>query len=93
MSEITKALKVAESPYFSLFSMLCTVSLFFILPRYGSAAVMVGCASMLSVCVALLPGYFRGRSGSLTIAIYLVALLWAAAAVTTALTLLGEIQG
>jgi hypothetical protein len=36
------ARKVVTHPYFS---MLCVVSLLFILPRYGGTAVTVGCAS------------------------------------------------
>ena len=75
------------------FSMLCVLSLFFILPRYGSMAVMVGCASILSAYVAVLPERFRSRSGSMTAAACLVAGMWAAAAVITTLTLMGEIRG
>ena len=77
-------------PYFS---MLCVLSLFFILPRYGSVAVMVGCAIILSAYVAVLPEQFRSRSGSMVAATCLVAGMWMAAAVITALTLMGEIRG
>ena len=83
------AKKVVTHPYFS---MICVVSLFFILPRYGSMAVMVGCASILSAYVAVLPEHFRSRSGSMMAATCLVAVMWLAAAVITALTLMGEIR-
>jgi hypothetical protein len=84
------AKKVVTHPCFSL---ICVVSLFFILPRYGSIAVMVGCASILSAYVAGLPELFRGRSGSMMAATCLVAAMWLGAAVITALTLMGEIRG
>ena len=48
------------------------VFLFFILPRYGGMlgryvgiALTVGCASILSAYVAVLPEHFRSRSGSI----------------------------
>ena len=85
------AKKVVTHPYFS---MICVLSLFFIIwPRYGSWAVMVGCASMLSAYVAVFPESFRSRSGSMMAATCLVAAMWVAAAVITALTLMGEIRG
>ena len=89
MSGTITAKKVVTHPYFS---MICVLSLFFILPRYGSMAVMVGCASILSAYVAVLPEHFRSRSGSMMAATCLVAAMWVAAAVITALTLMGEIQ-
>ena len=90
MSGTITAKKVVTHPYFS---MLCVVSLFFILPRYGGMAVMVGCASILSAYVAVLPEHFRSRSGSMMTAICLVAGMWVEAAAITALTLMGEIRG
>ena len=90
MSETITAKKVFTHPYFA---MICVLSLFFILPRYGGIAVMVGCASIFSAYVAVLPEHFRSRSGSLLAATCLVAALWVAAAVITALTLMGQIQG
>ena len=89
MSGTITAKKVFTHPYSS---MICALSVFFILPRYGSIAVMVGCASMLSAYVAVLPESFCSRSGSMMTAYCLVAALWVAAAVITALTLMGEIQ-
>lgn len=74
------------------FAMICFLSLCFILPRYGGIAVMVGCASILSVLVAVLPEQFRSRSGSMMAAICLVAAMWVGAAVITTLTLMGEIR-
>ena len=90
MSGTITAKKVVTHPYFS---MICFLSLFFILPRYGSIAFMVACAGILSVYVAVLPESFRSRSGSMVTATYLVAAMWVAAAVITALTLMGEIRG
>ena len=72
--------------------MVCVLSVFFILPRYGSTAVMVGCAGMLSAYVMLLPERFRSRGGSLTAAVCLVTAMWIAAAVIAALTLMGGLQ-
>ena len=90
MSGTATAKRVVTHPFFS---MICVLSLFFILPRYGGVAVMIGSASVLSVYVAVLPEQFRSRSGSMTAATCLVAAGWIAAAVITALTLMGEIQG
>jgi hypothetical protein len=90
MNETITAKKVVTHP---CFSMVCVLSLFFLLPRYGSVAVMVGCASILSAYVAVLPEAFRSRSGSMMAATSLVAAMWAVAAVITALTLMGEIRG
>ncbi|NLS91262.1 MAG: hypothetical protein GXX96_03640 [Planctomycetaceae bacterium] len=88
MSGTITAKKVVTHP---CFSMMCFFSLLFILPRYGSVAVMVGCASVLSAYVAVLPEHFRSRSGSMMAATCLVAAMWVAAAVITVLTLMGEI--
>ena len=85
MSGTIIAKKVVSHPYFM---MICLLSLFVILPRYGSMAVMVGCASILSVYVAVLPEHFRSRSGSMMAATCLVAAMWAEAAFVTALTLM-----
>ncbi|MFC1805760.1 hypothetical protein ACFL09_02125 [Planctomycetota bacterium] len=91
MSGTITAKKVLTHPYCSV---ICILSLFLIIwPRYGSWAVMVGCASMLSAYVVVLPESFRSRSGSMMAATCLVAAMWVAAAVITALTLMGEIQG
>lgn len=89
MSETMTAKKVVTHPYFSI---TCVLSLFFILPRYGSVALMVGCASILSAYVAELPESFRIRSGSMVAATGLVAAMWVAVAIITALTVMGEIQ-
>ena len=90
MSGTITAKKVVTHPYFS---MICVLSLFLILPRYGSWAVMAGCASILSAYVVVLPELFRGRSGSMMAATCLAAAMWVAAAVITALTRMGEIRG
>jgi hypothetical protein len=81
--------KVVTHPYLS---MICAISILFVLPRYGSIAVMLGCARFLSAYVAVSPESFRSRSGSMMPATCLVAAVWAAAAVITALALMGEIQ-
>ena len=90
MSGIITVRKIVAHPYFSL---VCALTLFLILPRYGSVAVMVGCASVLSAYVAVVPERFRSRGGSMVAATCLVAALWVAAAVVAALTLMGEIRG
>ena len=90
MSVTDTAKKVLSHPYFPV---ICALFMLFILPRYGSMALMVGSASILSVYVAVLPEHFRSRSGSMVAATGLVAALWVAAAVITALTLMGEIRG
>jgi hypothetical protein len=88
MSGTITAKKIVAHPYLSI---VCLLSLLFVLPPYGSMAVMVGSASILSAYVAVLPEHFRSRSGSMMAAICLVAAMWVAAAVITALTLMGEI--
>lgn len=90
MSGTITAKKIVTDPYFS---MICFLSVCFILPRYGGIAVMVACASILSALVAVSPEHFRSRSGSMMAATCLVAAMWVAAAVITALTLMGEIRG
>lgn len=90
MSGTISAKKVVTHPYTS---MICALFLlFFLAPQYGSTAAMVGCASILTAYVAVLPENFRSRSGSLMTAICLVAAMWVAAAVILALTLMGAIQ-
>ena len=90
MRETVPAKDVFTHPFFST---VCVICVFFILPQYGTAVVMVGCAAMLSAYVAVLPDSFRGRSGSMMTATCLVAAMWVFAAVITALTLMGEIRG
>jgi hypothetical protein len=95
MSGTITAKRVVTNPYFS---MKCALCILFVLPRfvppqYGSMALMVGCSSVLSAHVAVLPDSFRDRRGSLVTATCLVAAMWVTAAVVTALTLVGEIQG
>lgn len=67
--------------------------LFFILPRFGGIAVMVGCAVLLSAFVWAQPERFRSRSGSMRLASGLVIGMWVAAAVVAALALAGGAQG
>ena len=55
MNETISARKIVTNAYFS---MLCVLGVFFLLPRYGGIAVMVGCASILSVYVAVVPEQF-----------------------------------
>jgi len=89
MSGTITAKKLVTHPYFS---MICALCILFVLPRYGGIAVMVGCASVLTALVAVLPEIFRDRTGSMMTATCLVATMWVAAAVITTLTLMGEIQ-
>jgi hypothetical protein len=89
MSGTITTKNVFTHPYFALGCFICVC---FVLPRYGGITVMVGCASVLTALVAALPDSFRSRSGSMVAAKCLVAAMWVAAAVITALTLTGEIQ-
>lgn len=85
MSGTLTVKNVITHPYFS---MLCFLSVCCILPRYGGIAVtMIGCAGILSVYVAALPEQFRSRNGSMMTAACLVACMWVAAAIITAMTL------
>jgi len=89
MSETITVKKVVTHPYFAMICFLCVC---FILPRYSPIATLVVCASILSVLVAVLPEQFRSRSGSMMAANCLVAAMWVAAAVITALRLMEEIR-
>lgn len=75
------------------FSLLCFLLVFFVLPRYGSVAVMAGCASALTALVAMTPESFRSRNGSMVTAACLVGALWVAAGLIAGLTLMVWIQG
>ena len=90
MSATLTVKKVVTHPYFAF---VCFIAVCFILPRFGSVAVMFGSAAVLSVFVAVLPVHFRTRSGSLRTAACLVAATWAGAVVITAMTLTGAIRG
>jgi hypothetical protein len=57
-------------------------------PVLGNIGMAVGPAMGLTIGLALIPEDFRSRSGSLTPAVWLVAAMWVAAAVITALTLI-----
>jgi len=76
--------KAVDHPYFGL---VCFIALCFVLPRYGLAATMLGCALVLTACVSVNSDRFRSRSGSLTAALCLVAAIWTAAAVLVWLSL------
>jgi len=78
---------VVEHPFFGLG---CFVSILFILPRYGLAAMMIGCALVLAAYLAVNPDRFRSRSGSLTAALCLVTVVWMAAVVLVWLSLMGR---
>ncbi len=81
--------KTLEHPYFTL---AFVIAIWFILPRFGTPAVMIGCAIVLSTYVALWPDRFRSRSGSLMTAFCLVAFMWIATAFVTVLSLAGELK-
>ncbi len=74
--------RAVAHPYFSLG---CVLAVFFLLPRFGSGAVMVGCAGILSVLVSAQPERFRSRTDSMRLAICLVIAMWIAAAVVATL--------
>jgi urea transporter len=78
MKKPLSSTKVVEHPFFGL---ACFVAILFVLPRYGLAAMMIGCASVLATYVAAIPDRFRTRNGSLTAAVCLVTAMWAAAMV------------
>ncbi len=72
-----------------------TIVVMFILPEFIPSPfdVMVmgfGSAISLTTLVLLRPASFRGRSGSLRMAIGLVTAMWLGAAVTTVLSLIGR---
>lgn len=81
--------QIVESPFFGL---ACFVAILFILPRYGLAAMMIGCALVLAAYVAAIPDRFRSRSGSLTAAVCLVTVMWMAATVLLWLSLMGKLH-
>ena len=84
--------KTVAHPYFSL---VCVLAAFFVwdyLPRFGGAVVMVACAGGLSILVWAQPESFRGRGGSMRLAMCLVIAMWTGAAVVAALALAGELH-
>ena len=78
--------QVVEHPFFGL---ACFVAILFVLPRYGLAAMMIGCALVLAAYLAVNPDRFRSRSGSLKVAVCLVTAVWMAAVVLVWLSLTG----
>ncbi|MCC6884434.1 MAG: hypothetical protein WBE58_15155 [Verrucomicrobiales bacterium] len=78
--------KIVDHPYFGL---VCFVAVCFVLPRYGLAATMLGCALVLTACVSGNSARFRSRSGSLTAAAFLVVVMWLATAILAWLTKMG----
>ncbi len=90
MQTTTILKRTLTNPYFSL---ACFLAVWFVLPRFGGVAVMVGCAGILSAFISAQPERFRSRSGSMLLATGLVIAMWIAAAVVTALTLGGALHG
>jgi hypothetical protein len=77
MNTTITAKRVITHPYFSL---VCFLALCFALPRFaGTAITMVSCAGLLTIFVMVTPESFRSRSGSMTTAICLAAVMWVAA--------------
>lgn len=70
--------QIVEHPFFGL---ACFAAILFVLPRYGLAAMMIGCALVLAAYLAVNPDRFRSRSGSLTLAVCLVTAMWMVAVV------------
>lgn len=89
MSGTISAKKVVAHPYFALLVFLLVILL---LPRFGGVAVMLGCASLFSALLAVLPEQFRNRTGSISTAIYLAAALWLGAVIITVLVLSGVLR-
>lgn len=81
--------KVVEHPFFGL---ACFVAILFVLPRYGPAAMMIGCAVVLAAYVAVNPDRFRTRSSSLTAAVCLVTVMWMAAMLLLWQSLMGKLH-
>jgi predicted permease len=69
------------------FSVALVVAMLIILPRFDGTAMVVGSAIGLAAQVFLYPEPFRGRSGSMTMAICLVVALSLVAAVILAISL------
>ena len=84
------AKQFVSHPYFAL---LCLLVVTLVLPEYGGSAVMVGCAGMLTVLVAVSPEQYRTRNGSLRMAIGLLAAMWLGTALITAMILTGAVRG
>lgn len=85
MKKTSNALKSpAGQAWLSLGTVL---AVFFILPRIGTLAVMIGCASIFTLHLVLSPELFKNRRGSLSTAIGLVTFLWLAVVVVGALSL------
>ena len=84
------AKQVVTNPYFSL---ICFLAMTYLLPQFGGIAVMVGCAGLLSILIAVSPDQYRTRNGSLWTAIGLLAAMWIGAALITAMILTGAVRG
>lgn len=90
MNGTMTAKQLVSHPYFALIAFL---ALTYVLPQYGGIAVMVGCAGLLSVLVAVTPEQYRTRNGSLRTAMGLLTAMWVAAALITAMILTGAVRG
>ncbi len=80
---------LVEHPFFGL---ACFVAILFVLPRYGAAAMMIGCTLVLAAYAAAIPDRFRSRSGSLTAAVCLLTVMWMAAVVLVWLSVTGRLH-
>jgi hypothetical protein len=60
------------------------LSVFFILPRYGSGVVMFACAALISAYVFAMPESFLSRGGSLLMAKCLAGGMWVLWAIVVA---------
>lgn len=81
----TPRLKPSEE----VFSAMLIVLVLLVLPLLGATAMVIGSAAGLTAYIRLFPERFRGRSGSLKLAICLVVAMWIAAAVVSVLSLVG----
>lgn len=72
--------------------MVYVVAILFILPKIGVTATMTGSATILSAIVWATPEQFQTQSGSLKLAMALVAFLWALTAVVATLEWTGALN-
>ena len=74
------------------FTLVCVLGVLFVLPRLGVVAVMVGCAAILTALVWARPEHYRGRRGTMLLAICLVVAMWLAALAVALLAFAGGLS-
>lgn len=78
-----------SQPYFT---MVCTLTILFVLPRFGAAFTLLGCTTLLSWLIWVQPDSYRTRSGSLKLALGLVAAMFLGAAVVGVAEWIGQLE-